>query len=208
HDASKRACEQRADNTLNLLCDLRRTSHRTDIPLRCPFMSILRPAAARCFLLPSLLIAVLAGLLYLPGLPGQFVFDDYPNIVNNEAIQLKELSAEALTRVIATPQPSGDMRNLPNLTSALDHWRAGGADPAAFKTTNILIHALTAFALSWLLRSLLLAAGAVEARTRWAAPALALAWAAHPLLVSSVLYTVQRIQTMGTLFLVLALLAY
>ena len=38
--------------------------------------------------------------------------------------------------------------------------------------------------------------------------ALALAWAAHPLQVSAVLYVVQRIQTMGTLFLVLALWAY
>src|SRR3546814_8447978 len=37
---------------------------------------------------------------------------------------------------------------------------------------------------------------------------LALAWAAHPLQVSSVLYAVQRFQTMGTLFLVLALWAY
>src|SRR5690606_5810102 len=74
--------------------------------------------------------------------------------------------------------------------------------------TNLLIHALTAFFLAWLLRSLLLATGVSEMRARWTAPALALAWAAHPLLVSSVLYTVQRLQTLGTLFLVLALLTY
>src|SRR5690606_1506459 len=85
---------------------------------------------------------------------------------------------------------------------------AGGPDPATFKTTNLLIHALTAFALAWLLRNLLLVAGVSETRACWAASALALAWAVHPLLVSSVLYTVQRLQTMGTLFLVLALLAY
>lgn len=167
------------------------------------------PALARHFLLPTLLIALLAGLVYLPGLPGEFVFDDYPNIVNNPDIRLDSLAPGELMRVIATPQPSGSMRNLPNLTFALDYWRAGGsANPATFKSTNILIHALTAFALGWFFRSLLLAAGATEARTRWLAPALALAWALHPLLVSSVLYTVQRLQTLGTLFLVLALLAY
>src|SRR5690606_10211578 len=42
----------------------------------------------------------------------------------------------------------------------------------------------------------------------WAAPAMALAWAVHPLQVSSVLYIVQRMQTMATLFVVLALWAY
>src|SRR5690606_13034607 len=62
--------------------------------------------------------------------------------------------------------------------------------------------------LAWFLRSLLLAAGIMGSRARWMAPALALAWAVHPLQVSSVLYAVQRFQTMGTLFLVLALWAY
>src|SRR3546814_413077 len=77
-----------------------------------------------------------------------------------------------------------------------------------FKVTNIVIHALTALALAWFFHSLLCAAGVLGERVRWLAPALALAWAAHPLQVSSVLYAVQRIQTMGTLFVVLALWAY
>lgn len=169
----------------------------------------IRPRAAAYRFLPhSLLIALVASLLYLPGLPGEFLFDDFPNIVNNPAIALKELNGQELLRLLATPQPSGDLRNLPNLTFALDYWRSGGADPAAFKTTNILIHALTTFSLAWLFRNLLLAAGTRVGRASWVASALALAWAAHPLLVSSVLYAVQRLQTMGTLFLVLALLAY
>ncbi|MFT4177988.1 MAG: hypothetical protein QM612_00760 [Thermomonas sp.] len=166
------------------------------------------PTAPRWFWLPSLLVALLAGLLFTPGLPGEFVFDDIPNIVNNDSIQLDKLTAEGLAKAIATPQASGQMRGLPTLTFALDYWRGGGADPATFKTTNILIHALTAFALAWLFRSLLLLTGTTEQRTRWLAPALALAWAAHPLMVSSVLYAVQRLQTLGTLFLVLALLSY
>ncbi len=166
------------------------------------------PAAAPRFLLASLLIALVASLLYLPGLPGEFLFDDFPNIVNNPAIALKELNSQALIRLLATPQPSGDLRNLPNLTFALDYWRGGGADPATFKTTNILIHALTTLSLAWLFRNILLAAGTRIEHADWAASALTLAWAAHPLLVSSVLYAVQRLQAMGTLFLVLALLAY
>lgn len=160
------------------------------------------------FLLASLIVAVLAALPFLSGLPGDFVFDDTPNIVNNTSIQLKQLDVASLLQVIETPQISGSMRTLPTLTFALDYWRAGGADPATFKATNIFIQAVTALALAWLLRSLLLLAGLPDRRVRWLAPALALAWAVHPLQVSSVLYAVQRLQTLGTLFLVLALLAY
>lgn len=161
------------------------------------------------FLFLSLMVALLAGLAFLPGLPGDFVFDDHPNIVSNTSIQMERLDADALAKAITTPQISGSMRGLPTLTFALDYWRGGGtADPATFKTTNIIIHALTALALAWLFRSLLLMAGISAARVRWLAPAFALAWALHPLHVSSVLYAVQRLQTMGTLFLVLALLAY
>src|SRR5690606_12883695 len=66
----------------------------------------------------------------------------------------------------------------------------------------------TTLALAVLLRNLLLMAGVAQPRARWAALALALAWAIHPLQVSSVLYVVQRLQTMATLLLVLALLSY
>lgn len=160
------------------------------------------------FLLFSLLAALLAAAIYLPGLPGDFVLDDFHNIVNNDTIQLKQLTPSALGQLLATPQISGLTRTLPNLTFALDWWRGNGADAATFKTTNILIHALTALALAWVFRSLLLANGLQERRAHGYALALTLAWATHPLLVSSVLYTVQRLQTMGTLFLVLALTAY
>lgn len=161
------------------------------------------------FLAISALVAVLASLVFLPGLPGAFVFDDIPNIVNNSTIRLSDFSPAALYELLSTRQVSGAMRGLPTLTFAIDYWRAGGvADPATFKTTNILIHALTTFALVWLFRSLLQVAGTPDRRIAWAAPALALAWAIHPLQVSSVLYAVQRLQTMGTLFLVLALVAY
>lgn len=166
------------------------------------------PSSTGRFLIYSLIVAVLSGLLLVPGLPGDFVFDDVPNIADNPAVHMNQLDADSLARVIATPQVSGTMRVLPTLTFAIDHWRAGGADPKTFKITNIVIHALTTCALAWFFRSLLLIANVSATRSRWAALALALAWAIHPLQVSSVLYVVQRLQTMGTLFLILALLAY
>ncbi|HBN55054.1 MAG TPA: hypothetical protein DD456_13805 [Stenotrophomonas sp.] len=160
------------------------------------------------FLLLSLIASLLAVLPFTAGLPGDFVLDDVPNIVNNEVIQLQQLDMDALVKVATAPQISGSLRALPTLTFALDFWRAGSMDAGAFKVTNIAIHALTTCALAWLFHAILLAAGIHAARARWFSLALALAWAVHPLQVSAVLYVVQRMQTMGTLFLVLALLAY
>lgn len=160
------------------------------------------------FFLVTLIVALLASLVFTPGLPGGFIFDDVPNIESNDAIKLERLDSAGLYKAIATPQMSGNARALPTLTFALDYWRGGGADPATFRTTNILIHAITALALAWLFRILLQTAGVADNRAQWAAPALALAWALHPMQVSSVLYAVQRLQTMGTMFLVLALMAY
>ena len=160
------------------------------------------------FLLLSLIAGLLAGLPFLPGFPGDFVFDDFPNIVNNPAIQVTQLDADSLAKAALSPQPSGSLRTLPTLSFAVDYWRAGGTDPATFKATNVLLHCLTTCAMAWLFRSLLLVAGIPARRARWLAPSLALAWAIHPLQVSSVLYVVQRIQTLATFFVVLALLAY
>ena len=163
----------------------------------------------QAFFLLSLGVALLAGLLYTPGLPGTFLFDDIPNIVNNELVHMAQFSPGTVLEILAADQVSGSFRGLPMLSFALDYWRGGGvADPATFKITNIAIHVLTAFALAWFFRRLLRAANVSPDKVLWLAPALALAWAAHPLQVSSVLYVVQRLQTLGTLFLVLALIAY
>ncbi|WP_296247034.1 hypothetical protein [uncultured Stenotrophomonas sp.] len=169
-------------------------------------MNLRQPLSGR--LLLGLIVALFAALPFIAGLPGSFVLDDVPNIVNNKMLELKQLDADALFTLATAPQLSGSLRVLPTLTFAVDYWRAGSFDPATFKATNILIHALTACALAWFFQLLLQAVSAPAKHVRWVAPALALAWALHPLQVSSVLYVVQRMQTMGTLFLVLALLAY
>lgn len=160
------------------------------------------------FLLSSLCSVVLAALLFIPGLGGGFVLDDEPNIVHNYAIHMESLDPIGLAVAAFSHQPGGITRILPTASFALDYWRGGGLDPEVFKATNIAIHALTTFVLAWLFRTLLLAVATPPARAGVAAIALALAWAMHPLQVSSVLYVVQRMQTMATLFLVLALLAY
>src|SRR3546814_5366025 len=144
------------------------------------------------FLLLSLLITVLAGLMFTPGLPGEFIFDDTPNITTNTAIHMTRLDVESLGKVLATPQVSGSLRALPTISFALDYWRGGGADPAVFKTTKNVIHALTQFVTAWFFPSLLLVPAVEDKRVRLPAPALALASAGRPRTVSPVLYGIGR----------------
>lgn len=162
----------------------------------------------RGFLPATVLLALLAGLVFLPGLPGDFLLDDIPNVVQNAGLHLQSLDPSAVLQAAFGSQPGSMTRVVPMLTFALDYYRAGGLDPGTFKATSIAIHVLTTLVMAWFLRDLLLVAGTNHVRARWVALALALAWALHPLQVSSVLYVVQRMQTLATLFVLLALWAY
>ncbi len=162
--------------------------------------------SSRFFLLTTL-CAIATSLLYCFGLGGDFILDDAPTISDNPAVHVTTLDAASLASAAYGFENGGGSRALPMLTFGLDHWRAG-LDPTAFKATNILIHALTTLAMAGFLRLLLSIAGWSARRAALGALAMALAWALHPLLVSSVLYVVQRMQTMATLFVVLALWAY
>lgn len=159
--------------------------------------------------------ALLAGLCALlsvavmwPGRGGDFIFDDLPNIVDNAKVHVQTVSAEALRHASSSYEPGGGSRPLAMLSFGLDHWRGGGLDPVVFKETNLFIHALTVLVLAALMRRVLQAASWPPARADGAALGLALLWGVHPLQVSSVLYVVQRMQTLSTLFLALGLWAY
>ncbi|KAF1726513.1 hypothetical protein [Pseudoxanthomonas japonensis] len=160
------------------------------------------------FPLWAALCALLAAFMLSPGLGGGFIFDDRPNIQENGALHVTQLTAENLRDAAYSFQPGHGSRPLSMLSFALDHWRAGGLDPKAFKLTNLVIHTLTALALALLLRRLLKLTRLPSRQAAWTAIAMAALWAVHPLQVSSVLYVVQRMQTLSTLFVVLALWAY
>lgn len=164
---------------------------------------------SRCsFLILSLLCGALGCLVFLPGLPGDFILDDISAIVENAGIRLQSLDPGPLLQTAFSHQFGGAFRVLPKLTFALDYYRGGGLDPETFKTTNIAIHSLTTVMLAWFLRKLLVLAGVTSRRAHWTALGMALVWALHPLQVASVLYVVQRMQIMATLFVLLSLWIY
>lgn len=159
------------------------------------------------FLLAAIASAILAVLLFVPGLDGGFIFDDKPNIVQNTSLHIQGAGLNDLLYAAYSFQPGNGSRALTMFSFAIDYWR-GGLDARVFKVTNLLIHGLTTLALGLLIRQLFLVAGQSARRAGILALLVALLWAVHPLQVSSVLYVVQRMQTLVTLFMVLAMLAY
>jgi len=155
----------------------------------------------------TIAVALVSALLFVPGLSGGFIFDDYANIVTNGALHLKSLVFPDVLAAAYSFQPGHGSRALSMLSFALDFYRAG-LDPQAFKITSLVIHTLTTCALVFLFRQLLELAGWVAPRVIQVALLLAFAWAAHPIQVSTVMYVVQRMQSICTLFVVLALWAY
>lgn len=155
------------------------------------------------FLLSCLVVA-----LFHPGVNGGFILDDKPNITQNVALYVKGLDHISLWRAASSFHGGAGLRSVAMLSFGLDYFRADAFDPAAYKATNIAIHAITFVALTGFLFSLLSISGWHKNRAFWCAMAMAFAWAIHPLQVSSVLYVVQRMQTLATLFTVLAMWCY
>lgn len=155
-----------------------------------------------------LLLLLLAGLAYWPGLSGGFLFDDYPNIVNNPKVQPEQLDLAALARAAQVFEKGMIGRPLATIGFAVDY-RIGGMHPWVFKLHSLLVHLLNSLLVFLLVRRLLtVPRTAAPYAGAGAAFAIALLWAVHPLQVSTILYIVQIMEMLAATFMLLGLLAY
>ena len=164
-------------------------------------------------ILPFAGLLLLATLVYVPGLGGDFVFDDEANIVRNEPLHITELSATRLKQAAYSMQAGPLMRPISYLTLAFNHYFTG-LKPLHFKLTNLLIHLLNGIAIFWFSMQLLIAyrrrhQPALNPRhLRWIALAASAFWLLHPLGLTSVLYVVQRMNSLSALFVLLGMATY
>lgn len=152
--------------------------------------------------------AALTVVCYLPSFAADWHFDDILQIVDNQAVHMTTLSRQALQRA-AFESPLAN-RPLSFISFALDYWRAGGLETAAFHLTNLIIH-LAVSILVWIFLRLLFAAPAIKKDVpapRAAAALSALVFAVHPLQAQSVTYVVQRMNLLASLFTMAALICY
>lgn len=156
---------------------------------------------------PFVLVPLVALALFWPGLGGPFVFDDFPALVNNTRLHVDHLGFAEIARAAFSFEPGGGGRPLAMASFAINN-ALGGLDPWGYKFGGLVVHAINA-ALVYALVLRLLALAAVGERHRHvAAIAIAIAWAVHPLQVSTALYVVQRMETLSLTFVLLSLLAY
>lgn len=152
-------------------------------------------------------LALLTLAVFWPALGGDFIFDDYPNIVTNTRVHAEQLDLASLERAASAYEPGSYGRPLATISFAIDY-AIGGKDPWGYKFSSLLVHLANALLVFVLLRRLL----AFDPRASMHGTAtcfvIALAWATHPLQVSAVMYIVQRMETLSLTFVLLALLAY
>ncbi|MEH6580431.1 MAG: hypothetical protein V7754_00750 [Halioglobus sp.] len=145
---------------------------------------------------------------YAFALQAPLFFDDLPNLVNNPVLQIDGRVFDEW-RTAAFSSGSGALRRPVSMLSfALNHAFFGEFTPATLKAVNLAIH-LTIGLLIYLLAEVLFRAPALRpmdsTRRHWAALAAAAIWLLHPLHVSTVLYSVQRMAQLSALFVVLGL---
>ncbi len=151
-------------------------------------------------------VLLLAVLVYWPGLNGPFVLDDLQNIV---AVHLDKMSWEGFLYTI-THNDSGMLGRVVSITSfVISGWHYG-VEAWGYKFHNLLLHLLTGMLLfRLLLQTLPLLAPAVDRnRILLTAGVVSAFWLLHPLLVSTVLYVVQRMTILAALFTLAGLMCY
>jgi hypothetical protein len=102
---------------------------------------------------------VITATAYKAGLSGGYLFDDYPNIVDNQGVQPPNASLPALIRAALSSPSSEFKRPLASLTFAIN-FLATGLNPYWMKLTNLIIHLLNGLLAYLLARSLILGATA------------------------------------------------
>ncbi len=137
------------------------------------------------------ILAVVVG-IYWNSLDAPFLFDDLPMIENVASQQQLPDLGEVF----------GSMRGFGNWTFALNH-RLHGIDVFGYHATNIAIHGISAMLLFGLIRQTLISD---RLRNTYGEHATGLAfiaasiWASHPLQTQAVTYTVQRYESLFSLF--------
>ncbi|KRA76744.1 hypothetical protein ASD78_03680 [Lysobacter sp. Root667] len=158
-------------------------------------------------MLPRLfLYAALAAsfLLYGIGLSGPFLFDDAINL----APLGPWLTGDVGWQSVVFGNGSGLLGRSVSMASFLLSAMIGGANPYYFKLGNLLVHLACGLLAYALLRRMMAKDSSLAPRAAAMAAAATALWLLHPLHVSTVLYVIQRMAQLSTLFVLASLLVY
>ncbi|WP_215901298.1 hypothetical protein, partial [Acinetobacter sp. TUM15131] len=149
--------------------------------------------------------------IYYFGLFGDYVFDDSGNILENKKIAITSIDWNSLNAAFWSGGAGPLGRPISMLSFALNYYFTG-FDPYYFKLTNLIIHLVNGILIYFLSLLIFKRLYAGEKQKINLVPYLALivstVWLIHPLNLTSVLYVVQRMTSLSTLFGFLMLVVY
>ncbi len=138
------------------------------------------------------LIAVLACIVYLPSINGDFILDDDVYVTNNQIIK----SSDGLYRFWFTTEPI-DYWPVTNTMFWIE-WRVWGMNPAGYRVVNLILHVVETLLIWFILRKLSIP-GAFLA---------AMIFAVHPVNVQTIAWIAQLKNVLCMLFFLLLILCY
>ena len=152
-------------------------------------------------------VVVLGSMVYLPGLGGDYVYDDYTNIVQNLALRPDSLSLNSILAA-AVSSDSGPLNRPLASLSFLANFHFFGVSPLSFKITNLFIHVLNGCLVFYLLLRVLPRISGPRANVSAIAGLTAIVWTVHPFNLTGVLYIVQRMTSLAATFTLAAIICY
>lgn len=167
---------------------------------------------------PSILIFLILSItslgIYSQGLNGPFVFDDAGNIEDNSLLRITDLNLDSISTSALSGRAGPLKRPVAMLSFALNYYFSGSLKPFPYKLTNVFIQAICGWLVFILSRQLLSKANTLNRASisnkviHYFAFSIALLWVAHPINLTSVLYVVQRMTSLSTLFTLATLICY
>lgn len=161
-------------------------------------------------LVAGCVLLMLGVTIYWPGLSGGFFFDDSANILESAGVQLKSISTESLLKVWESGI-AGPLGRPVGMLSFAANYYFSEFDSFWFKLTNLLIHCVNGVLVYFLALLMLRAAvpsGSMLIRVRLVALVVAALWAFNPIQLTSVLYVVQRMTSLSSMFVLMALILH
>jgi len=139
-------------------------------------------------------------------------FDDYPNIYNNQQLQITDLRPQSLFRTFFAYPVTGNTfyRPLPMMTFAIN-WYFGKDRVIGYHIVNTLIHILNAFFLFLTIRQILRSPNLklkCDHKNDFIALFAATLWAVHPIQIQGVTLIVQLMTSMAAMFYILGIYFY
>ena len=155
-------------------------------------------------------LALLVVVSYGAALGAPLMFDDLPNLVDNPLMRFDPAVFEGWRTATMSGESGVLLRPVSMASFAVNYGIDSGFNPVALKAGNLVIHLLCAVLVYQLAQLLFSALGKwTERETVNRLAVLATAcWVLHPLHVSTVLYAVQRMAQLSTLFVLLGLVVY